>query len=250
MYFPTIGELATLSSKSIRRYGSIMLIPAILISSFIAIALAVNLIYLIPISELFRDPLALIDAPVYFGLLSQLGFFFWSIPIGALLLILALGNRLQVFSKGFILYSFLLTIGLALDDVFMLHETVLPDNLGIPEGIVFSVYIFSMAGYLIFNQTAILNAPFPILFVALGLFGVSMLTDLAPGPERLIGIDMVYLLEDGAKLGGIIFWTCFQLVVCRNILSNSLATKSAEQPRPIAKQVKRLSHWKMAQTNS
>ncbi|MCP9237143.1 hypothetical protein [Lewinella sp. JB7] len=246
MYIPSLGELASVSSKGMRRYGAIMLIPAILIACFIAIALTVNMVYYVPIGDLFRDPLALTEAPVYFGLLSQLGFFFWSVPVGALLLILVMGDWLRAHSRGFILYSFLLTMGLALDDVFMLHETVLPDTLGVPQGIVFAVYIFSMAGYLLFNQTAILRAPFPILFVALGLFGTSMLVDLAPGPERLIGIDMVFLLEDGAKLGGIIFWTCFQLVVCRNILFKSLRSQPSKSQRPAPRKKATYAYREMA----
>ncbi|MBE9009093.1 hypothetical protein IQ250_02605 [Pseudanabaenaceae cyanobacterium LEGE 13415] len=165
----------------------------------------------IPIEQLTKDPVSVGRLPVHTGFLSQVGLFFWAASASLCFFNVSLLwdqphlHRL----KRFLLNSGLLTLLLGLDDAFLWHEAVLP-AWGISEKLVLLGYLGFVAFYLFRSFPTIRQTDYVLLSVALFCFGVSIAVD---GAYRLIGNQ--YLLEDGAKLVGIVSWFMYFFQVGR-----------------------------------
>lgn len=177
----------------------------------------------IPIAKLTRDPIAIGGLPVYTGFLSQIGIFFWSASAtvcffsAKVLLRHADLHKL----KRFLLISALLSLFLGFDDVFLLHEAVFPYHFGIPEKFVYGSYAGFVIFYLFRFYPLILETEFVLLAIALFFFGISVTLDLLPLPF----IDP-FLLEDGAKLIGIVSWLAYFFQVGKYSVTLNAAQKS------------------------
>jgi hypothetical protein len=159
----------------------------------------------IPIRTLTADPTAIAGAPIYTGFLSQTGIFFWSATAAVCLfsanVLSRSGDNVEI--KRFFVVSGMLTLVLGLDDVFLLHEEFFP-RFGVPEKVVFMIYAGFVLSYLVGFYSTILNTEWLLLGMALTFFGVSIILDLFEPP----GIDP-FLIEDGAKLMGILSWLAY-----------------------------------------
>ncbi len=156
----------------------------------------------IAFGDLTRDPSAVYEFSFYIGFLSQTGIFFWAAAATACLLagaiFLRLPDRRQM--AAFFFASAFLSLMLGLDDVFLFHEVVYP-HFGIPEKVVYGIYAALVLGYLWFFRSILLNTRFIILAMGFGFFAMSVGMDIVD-PQ---GIDP-FLLEDGAKMIGIVCW--------------------------------------------
>lgn len=179
----------------------------------------------IPIANLTRDPNAISGYPAYTGLLSQFGIFFWAAcPALCLFSATVLARRgKQPRLRRFLLISALLTLLLALDELFMLHETVLP-HLGIPERVVLGSYLLFFGLYFARYFRLIWRTEFLPLLMALFFFGVSLLIDQRP----LTNPNLHYLVEDGTKLVGIISWMAYFFQVSLQALQRPIPIVSAK----------------------
>lgn len=189
----------------IAQYHSNRLVIAILltISAFlIGIVLLFHFLGEIPFGNLTRDPSAIMGAPFHTGILSQIGIFFWSASAAICMFTAKVISKYpdSLKLKRFLIFSGLLTMLLALDDIFLLHESVFP-YLGIHEKVVYATYAGLVLFYLIKFWPIILDTKYIFLVMALGFFALSVIFDKSSIP----GIDP-YLLEDGAKIVGIVSW--------------------------------------------
>jgi hypothetical protein len=160
----------------------------------------------IPVGDLTRDPAAITSYPFYTGFLSNIGILLWSATAALCLFSARLVTTRRTTSRwGWFLYvSGLLTLLVTWDDLFMLHEEVLPNYLGLPEHLVYGTYISLGLIYLISFRRVILETEYPLLGVALIFLGLSVTLDVYPLP----GLDPV-LFEDGAKFIGIVSWLIY-----------------------------------------
>jgi hypothetical protein len=109
---------------------------------------------------------------------------------------------------GFFLWAGLVTMMLALDDLFLLHDEVFMLYLGQNEHRTFLVYGAVIAIFLGYYRRSILSSrSLPLLVLALVLLGSSIFVDNTSrfwsDPEMRI------LVEDGLKLLGITAWTAY-----------------------------------------
>lgn len=163
---------------------------------------------------LFRDIHASSDLPAYTGIFSQIGLLGWSVGLGALLLATFHPAR----RGGMVPYALVLTFLLMADDSFMLHEAAGELFGGVGEKGVFAVYGLILLLYLLRYAHALLQTRYWMLLVGLAGFGASLFADLVPQLSNIIGIEGKFLLEDGAKLFGIVFWTAFQCSVAAYVV--------------------------------
>lgn len=173
----------------------------------------------ISIMELMRDPSATMEVPFYTGLVSNLGILLWS-ATAAICLFSSLAMRRSANhpeKTSFFLVIGLLTLALTLDDLFLLHERVFPDYLNISEKLVYIAYgLTSLVCWLKFKQL-ILKTDFFLLLFAVGFFGFSIVVDrLLPFSESAI------LIEDGAKLLGIVSWLTYFTRTCLQALRRAI----------------------------
>lgn len=160
-------------------------------------------------SVLVRDPAAEFHFPFYAGLISYLG-------VAALIATAAVtgfASRLTLDQARLLgLVSFFSAI-LAFDDLFTLHEFVLPLILGVPEKVVYGVYAILFG--LICLRVWALRRTFAVsgFFVALMFLGLSVLLDIVKSGE-----SQIYWLEDALKIAGFGAWMIFWMQVSAQLL--------------------------------
>ncbi|WP_413160869.1 hypothetical protein ACL6C3_20380 [Capilliphycus salinus ALCB114379] len=172
----------------------------------------------IPVHVLTRDIFADLEAPVYTGLISNLGILTWCCSAVVCLFTFfviqpSTGTAKKI--KNCLGWFGLISAWMMLDDFLMLHERVIPTRLGFPEK---GVIILTL-GWVIFHvfhyrNLILKRTNFPILGLAFLFFASSLLIDRLPFEVDYIGSEsnLYFILEDGSKLMGIATW-CFYL--CR-----------------------------------
>ncbi|WP_244860757.1 hypothetical protein [Aromatoleum petrolei] len=156
----------------------------------------------VPIHLLTSDVTSIAGVPAYTGFLSQLGIFVWA---GAAAICFFCARLLAARSdaqeeRRFLFVSGLLTVVLAFDDLFLLHEEFFP-SLGIPEKGVFVAYAAFVLFHLVSFRRLILRTDYILLAIAFAAFAVSVGLDLV----NPAGINP-YLYEDSAKFVGVVSW--------------------------------------------
>ncbi len=193
------------------------LIPAILVMSIVAFQPWVD-----P-ADLLRDPLAVAElkgsecCKVYDGLVSNLGVVLW-MACAAICLFsasLIIAQRRKVAGYGaFLLAAGLFTGFLGFDDLFLVHENVLP-AFGVPQPVTYAVYGLVAMAYLALSWRQIMENRYELLTAAIALLGTSVTIDW------FIHSDLAWriIAEDGAKFTGICLWTMFHATAAWQVLS-------------------------------
>lgn len=175
----------------------------------------------VSLHELLRDPLATAELSqdcchVHYGLISNLGAIMW-FSAGAICLFagwtLWAANLAEPNAVRFLLAAGLFTGWLGADDLFLIHDLVLP-SLGVPELATYSIYGLLGLGYLAIALPFIRAVSLVYFGVAGALLATSVLVDVAthdPAPWRI-------LLEDGAKFLGIACWGAFHITAATTLV--------------------------------
>ena len=105
---------------------------------------------------------------------------------------------------------------LTLDDLYLIHEDVMPEYLHVPERVYFVSYVVAMIIYLAIGWPHILRGDAPIFVLAMGFFALSLVVDQLRELRiyaAVMGNDhaIARIVEDGAKLLGIVCWAVFHL---------------------------------------
>jgi hypothetical protein len=173
-----------------------------------------------------RDPAAIHEANPLLGAISNLGIVLWAAAASVALFTsrqLARAEEARSMS-AFLLAAGLLSCWLLLDDLYMLHERVLPDWIGVPQPLVFGVYAIAMT-VLIARFRGVIRTTDPRpLAMALGFFALSAAID--QGPAAWHGWDALVLVEDGAKLFGLVSWVAYFGAVSAQALRRRVTTRA------------------------
>jgi hypothetical protein len=185
----------------------------------------------VPVTVFLRDPNALAGSPFYTGALSSLGVLLW----GAAATVCFLGAsvlREPLSGRGlrpFLLGAGAFTILLMLDDLFLVHEAVVPRYLGLQDSAVYAGYAGLAATLALRFRRTILTTRYSLLLLSVALLagsvGFDVLEDVF-GVEGISvsGLNLNYLVEDGLKLLGIAGWLVYLGWTARHSLA----------PRPVA----------------
>ena len=114
----------------------------------------------------------------------------------------------------FLIVAGLFTGFLGADDLFLVHENVLP-AFGVPEPVTYGAYALIACGYLALSWRCILNNNFMLLTAAIALLGTSVGIDWVIHSEEPWRI----IVEDGAKITGICAWGAFHLTAAWRALT-------------------------------
>lgn len=172
----------------------------------------------ISIAYFTRDPSAIMGAPFYIGLLSNLGILLWcsSAVICLFSFIIFRGVVKHTEFASFCLFSSILTTVLLFDDLFLIHESVFPHYLNIPEKFFYVSYVIALIAYLVRFRKTILKTEFLLLLLALNFFGLSIIIDLLQQIFHLLRPSLANLIEDFSKFLGILGWCTYFVRVCTN----------------------------------
>lgn len=159
----------------------------------------------IPFGNLTRDIIQITGFPPYTGFFSQIGIIFWIATSTLCIFSAKMGSKRQRVTgfKRFLYLSGLLTLFLGFDDIFLLHEYVLP-YFGISEKVVFAIYGILVISFLVKFYSIILKTDYILLAMAFFFFGLSVFFDLFKIP----GFNS-YLIEDAPKMVGIVSWSFY-----------------------------------------
>ena len=152
-----------------------------------------------PISIFLSDPVTVMDAPPFYGVLSNLGVLIWCVggAIAGFSGVALRAMRPKPVTAEFLTASGVLTLVLVADDLFLLHEEILPHYLSIPQNLVLGSYAILGVGYLIRYWRVIGQTDWLLIGAAFVGLGLSVLFDAVLKP---LGLRQQSLLEDGFKL--------------------------------------------------
>jgi hypothetical protein len=188
-------------------------------------------VFLQPFAEpkwMFLDTLAAAEmAPecchVYYGLVSNIGLILW---IGTAAVCLVTGLAFLVVSGADQFTRFALSAGflagwIGLDDMFLVHEKVMP-KLGVPQELVMIIYLALAALYVASSWRFIFLQKWWILAVGGVALGISMFVDQF---FHSVSAEFIYL-EDSAKFFGIVCWSTFHLLAVFKYLCARLSVNA------------------------
>jgi hypothetical protein len=160
----------------------------------------------IPLTKLVSDLVYLGQLPIYNGLFSQIGLFFWMAGATICLfgVVLLAGRKADRNLRWFLVVSGLITLYLGLDDAFLFHDYAFFVYLHLSEVVVYGLYLLLFAGYLVGFAKTILRTDYLLLGIALAFLGFSMVTDALEIP-----FFFEELFEEGAKFAGIVSWMVY-----------------------------------------
>lgn len=178
----------------------------------------------IPPARFTMDPAALAGSHPLLGVVSNIGVLLWTAAAAVCLFTATLlhGRRAQCQCARFLLAAGLLTAWFALDDLFMLHEWLMPVVLGVPQPIVLMFYAAMVGLFLAQFAVLIAGTDRLQLGLALAFFAASAAADQLPG-AWFGAWGWLYLLEDGCKLLGITGWSGYLSSVAASALQHQHA---------------------------
>ncbi len=190
----------------------------------ITVMLIVLIQDVIPPILAFHDPVT-IETPRgpdyccfgYYGAISNVGVMLWTSSAAVCLF----AGLVLATSLGFTVKSCALIAGgaltgvLAVDDLFLLHDDLLPFH-GIDEKLTFAVYGAGILSYLFFFRNAVLDGNIVMLTLSLFFFGVSTVADLFQHAAD----QQLVLIEEITKFFGVVFWAGFHVFFAARALAD------------------------------
>ncbi|KAA8607127.1 hypothetical protein AL036_11700 [Salipiger aestuarii] len=155
--------------------------------------------------DVLRDVAAVFDLPSMAGGVTWLTVSLL-VAAGAVALVTALTVQAR---RSVAVLVAVLSLTMAVDDQFMLHERVLPHVTGLPEAAFVAVYALLGAAILVLTLRECGKRGTAGLWPALVFMGLSVITDF-----DLLG-DSSYATEDLLKLAGFSAWTSFWMGYAR-----------------------------------
>lgn len=159
--------------------------------------------------SLMADATAVGELHPFTGAMSNLGvLLWWTAATVSLFAAAVVGRRDETGASRFLLSAGLLSVCLAVDDLFLIHET-LDRGWGIPEEVVFAALGLAVGLHLFVFRRLIRHTSYGLLIVALVMLGASVAMDTIFHPwVRPLG-HWEFFLEDGAKWLGIVSWCAY-----------------------------------------
>lgn len=165
--------------------------------------------------ELTGDPLAVAEVGPHVGFLSNLGMLFWASGAGVSLWASFVPDRDGSTEGGLrrlLRDAGLLTVVLVVDDLFMIHDHLIPEHTPVPEWAVLLVIAALVVLFLIRHRSTFVRTPWLCLTIAVAAFGLMLVVDLL---ESSAPLPLHHAFEEGSKLAGILYWTWWLMLTAR-----------------------------------
>lgn len=171
----------------------------------------------VPMTKLSVDALQRLQQPVYLGLLSNLGVLAWWTG-AAVALFTSFTVPAGAAAVGFLRSIGTLTVLVALDDLFMIHDVILPVHLGIPEATVYPLYGALLLRICVrFRRFILEHTEVSVFATALVCFAISAAIDV----DLISGKNAT---EDLFKVFGILAFSYSCLVTSAGVIRTALAS--------------------------
>ncbi|MFN8153988.1 MAG: hypothetical protein U0Y08_06830 [Bacteroidia bacterium] len=192
-------------ASQFRKVTPVLLITWLLTTLALLLAIFASTMKDIPLDTFTQDPNAQLNAPFYLGFFSNVGIIIWSAAMTiCFYCAFSMPSVADNHNREFLLASGVITLLMALDDLFQLHEDVFPKYFSISENMVYITYLNLYLIYFIRYRRQLLNSDFIALGVSFFLLGLSTIIDLLPLP-----LPKDTFLEDAIKLLGAVTWMVY-----------------------------------------
>lgn len=206
--FTTQGLRAVFSSlgHSLKAHFRLIASAFLLIAFFMGSVLVIALKTGVEPSDLTRDLGGVLHLEPFIGCISYLGFFFWfgALTLSFLAYVLFKNGDSSSRAQMYGLASWI-TLLLSVDDVYQLHEIILPLTFGIPEAIFYAIYFLLTIIFIVRFHSQLIGEYFSLLVLSYTLFALSIVFDTFAEGQ----IPFATYVEDSLKLSGIITWFLF-----------------------------------------
>lgn len=168
------------------------------------------------LSDLTRDPSAVLKGPAYVGFLSNLGIFFWSASAVICFFtswLLRSSGDLSGY-PGMLFWSGMLSLMLGFDDAFQLHEKFFSNIRYVPEELFFLFYFVCTVMITWVYRANFFKTDYLIWSSAMLAFALSIVIDKK---IWVIQNDRAFY-EDAFKFTGIVIWTVYYLRTAGDLL--------------------------------
>ena len=188
-----------------------------------------------PQRTFFTDPSAAFDAPVYVGLMSNLGVALWTATAAVCLFAAAVISRTKP-DRGtawFLASAGLVSALAMIDDLFLFHEETFPNAVGIRQPLVLLAYGLGVVAFCWLFRHRIYETDYALLLLAGVFFAGSVLIDVLapPGEIYLFGdFRARHLIEDGLKFIGIATWATYFWMTAFNAITPAPSVTRAGSP--------------------
>lgn len=168
----------------------------------------------IPPDYLTKDPVALLHGKFYTGALSNFTILCWTaaatLCMFGYLALYKFAPRAGL--KPLLFHFALVTLLLLLDDLYLWHEVMFPDYMGVNERLVYLSYLLYIAFILVRFRNVIFQTEYVVLACAFFFLGASMTVDVCS--HKLIHTlhmpaQWETLLEDALKSIGVFTWMVY-----------------------------------------
>jgi len=174
----------------------------------------------IRMTYLSRDAAQQLDAPMYIGLVSNLGALCWC--VAAVIPLFTSFLQVTPQARRFLRWLACLSVVLLMDDMVMLHEEVFPKLLHLPEVTLYVFYlVYICVGAAVFWRFVFAETPWYYLVLGFAFMGMSVAIDINILPG---GMD----IEDGFKLLGITTYAFYGIVASLDFLAASAAPSRSQ----------------------
>ena len=163
------------------------------------------------VGRLTRDAADSMDGPTYLAAVANLGFALWAIAGAAAVLGASVLRRIDPSGKTwlFMASAGALSFVLLADDMWLLHDRVFPQRVGIPELAVYATYGIMTLAHLYFFRDEIMKTEYVVLLAAASIFGCAMVIDFLTNDAA--GTSQKYVTEDIPKFFGMSTWAAYHL---------------------------------------
>lgn len=204
------------------------ILPTLLVSSVISLGGAAVTVLVArltgnPIWRLAKDPAQVVGYEPYIGMLTNWGVLLWfaSAVLCLFTEILMRKNGATLKARLFLLASGIFSLVLALDDLFLLHDEILPKVFGIPEFFFYFVYLVTIILYIVIFLRDIHRKEYILFWIAFLFLLIS----------RGVFFFLPFLREyktsgDMLKYVGIVFWLAFFYRTALNEISTMIDNKN------------------------
>jgi hypothetical protein len=173
---------------------------------------------------LLRDPAASYDFVPWAGVFSHLGVLALTIT-GAILVFAAVVWQHPARERPIMIYAGLMSLWLALDDLFMLHEGVFPRVTGAPEIVLLGTYVVLALGLMRMTGPQLFTMAFLGFWVATAFLAVMVISDQSSDLASSISL----LVEDGSKLCGYVVWSAFWIAYAARAVTSTTTTPQTQR---------------------
>lgn len=182
---------------------AVIFIPGILFLTLLGLVANMNDI---KFGFLSQDPVQILNAKPYIGIISYTGIILWCAAAAILLYSSKIYRIKGAHDKGgsFLFWGGTLTSVLLIDDLFMFHDNIMPVYFNIDDKVFFAFYFLAVIAMAYFFFDRILKSDYILLVLSFVLLGSSGFIDVFV--KFGLNVPHSSVLEDGTKFLGIVAW--------------------------------------------